>query len=69
MEIFQGMFGKIAPGMCRLSMDGSIAIKTSGGYRTYSAKTGKHDRRKITNKRQRDFFILTYPFSSGDQCL
>ena len=41
MELFQGMFGKIAPGMCRLSMDGSIAIKTSGGYKTYSLKTGR----------------------------
>ena len=41
MELFQGMFGKIAPGMCRLSMDGSIAIRTSGGYRTYSVKSGR----------------------------
>ncbi|MBE5869961.1 MAG: hypothetical protein E7294_01680 [Lachnospiraceae bacterium] len=33
--MFDGMFGKIAPGMCRLSVDGKIAIKTTGGYKTY----------------------------------
>ena len=27
--LFNGMFGKIAPGMCRLSMNGGMAIKTS----------------------------------------
>ena len=40
-ELFNGMLGKIAPGMCRLSMDGGIAIKTSNGYRTYDSKTGR----------------------------
>lgn len=30
------MFGKIAPGMCRLSMNGGIAIKTSNGYKVYN---------------------------------
>ena len=34
-----GMFGKIAPGMCRLSMNGDIAVKTSNGYKTYNMKT------------------------------
>lgn len=33
------MFGRIAPGMCRLSMNG-IAIKTSNGYKTYDVNTG-----------------------------
>lgn len=28
-----GMFGKIAPGMCRLSMNGGIAVKTANGYK------------------------------------
>lgn len=37
---FNGMFGKIAPGMCRLSMNGNIAVKTTGGYKTYSVKKG-----------------------------
>ena len=39
--MFNGLFGKIAPGMCRLSMDGRIAVKTSKGYKTYNMKTGR----------------------------
>lgn len=35
-----GMFGKIAPGMCRLSMNGGIAVKTANGYKSYNMKTG-----------------------------
>lgn len=35
-NMFNGMFGKIAPGMCRVSMNGEIAIKTSSGYKTYN---------------------------------
>ena len=38
MEMFNGMFGKIASGMCRLSMTGGIAVKTSNGYKTYRPK-------------------------------
>lgn len=34
------MFGKVAPGMCRVSMNG-VAIKTSNGYKVYDVKTGK----------------------------
>ena len=41
-ENFMGkMFGKIAPGMCRLSMSGGIAVKTDSGYKSYNVKTGK----------------------------
>ena len=40
-ELFNGMLGKIAPGMCRLSMEGAIAIKTSTGYKTYDAASGR----------------------------
>lgn len=36
-----GMFGKVAPGMCRLSMSGGIAVKTTGGYKSYNVKTGR----------------------------
>jgi hypothetical protein len=36
-----GMFGKIAPGMCRLSMSGGIAVKTSNGYKSYNVKSGR----------------------------
>ena len=39
--MFNTMFGKIAPGMCRLSMNGGIAVKTDNGYKTYNIKTGK----------------------------
>lgn len=42
MENFMnGMFGKIASGMCRLSMSGEIAVKTSNGYKTYNIKKGR----------------------------
>lgn len=41
MEMFNGMFGKVASGMCRLSMNGGIAVKTSNGYKTYNLKTNK----------------------------
>lgn len=27
--------GRVAPGLCRFSMNGQIAVKTSGGFRTY----------------------------------
>ena len=38
---FSNMIGKIAPGMCRLSMtDGAIAVKTSTGYKTFNPDTG-----------------------------
>lgn len=40
-EMFNGMFGKVAPGMCRLSMSGGIAVKTNNGYKSYNLKTGK----------------------------
>lgn len=39
--MFNGMFGKIANGMCRLSYSGGIAVKTSNGYKSYNVKTGK----------------------------
>ena len=41
MNFMNGMFGKIAPGMCRLSMSGGIAVKTSNGYKSYNIKTGR----------------------------
>ena len=40
-SMFNNMFGKIQNGMCRLSIDGLIAIKTSSGYKTYDTKTNK----------------------------
>lgn len=40
-NFMNGMFGKIAPGMCRLSMSGGIAVKTSSGYKSYNTKSGR----------------------------
>ena len=39
-NFFNGMFGKVKNGMCRISMDGKIAISTSNGYKTYDVTTG-----------------------------
>ena len=41
MNCFNGMFGKLGAGMCRLTMNGNIAVKTSGGYKSYNVKSGK----------------------------
>lgn len=40
-NFMNGMFGKIAPGMCKLSMSGGIAVKTGSGYKSYNVKTGR----------------------------
>lgn len=40
-NFMNGMFGKIAPGMCRLSMNGGIAVKTNSGYKSYNVKNGR----------------------------
>lgn len=40
-SFMNGMFGKVAPGMCRLSMSGGIAVKTSNGYKSYNLKSGR----------------------------
>jgi len=37
---FNGMFGRIENGMCRLTMTGNIAVKTNNGYKSYNVKTG-----------------------------
>lgn len=39
--MLNGMFGKLKPGMCRLSINGDIAVKTNSGYKTYNVKTGR----------------------------
>ena len=50
MNLFDGICGKVAPGLCRLSMNGKIAVKTRAGYRTWDP--GK---KKLTNC---DNFVL-----------
>ena len=50
MNLFEGICGKVAPGMCRLSMNGGIAVKTRSGYRTWDP-----DSKRLTNC---DSFVL-----------
>jgi hypothetical protein len=40
-NMFNGIFGKIAPGMCRVTMNGDLAIKTSNGYKSYEVASGR----------------------------
>ena len=53
--MFNGLFGKIAPGMCRLSMNGGIAIKTANGYKTYNVK-----QQRLTN-------VTNFCFNVGEE--
>ncbi len=50
MNMLEGICGKVAPGLCRLSMSGNIAVKTRAGYRTWDPKT-----KRLTNC---DSFVL-----------
>ena len=50
MNMLDGICGKVAPGLCRLSMGGGIAVKTTSGYRTYDV-----EHRRLTNC---DQFVL-----------
>ena len=50
MNMFDGICGKVAPGLCRLSMDGSIAVRTSSGYRSFDM-----EHKRLTNC---DSFVL-----------
>ena len=40
-NVFGNLFGRIAPGLCRLGVSGGIAVKTSSGYKSYNIKTGR----------------------------
>lgn len=39
--MFNNMFGHLGAGMCRLGVNGNVAVKTSSGYKTYDVKTGR----------------------------
>ena len=52
---FNGMFGKISADMCRLTMNGNIAVKCSNGYKTYNVKKGT-----LTN-------VTNFCFNVGDE--
>ncbi len=38
--MFNGMFGHLGSGMCRLGINGNVAVKTANGYKTYNVETG-----------------------------
>ena len=40
-NMFNGMFGKVQSGQCKLAMNGRIAVKTSSGYKTYDLKKNR----------------------------
>jgi len=50
-----GLFGKVGPGMCRLTMNGQIAVKCSNGYKTYNVEKGT-----LTN-------VTNFSFNLGDE--
>lgn len=52
---FNGLFGKVAPGMCRLTVNGKIAVKCSNGYKSYDVKKGT-----LTN-------VTNFCFNVGDE--
>lgn len=39
MNGMKGMFGPVGPDMCRLTMEGGIAVKTPSGYKSYNPAT------------------------------
>lgn len=69
MDMFNGMFGKVANGMCRLSMNGGVAVKTSTGYKTYNVKKNKltNCSNFVFNIGEEFFFVIpTNKVSRGD---
>ena len=44
MNLMESMYGKVAPGLCRLSVTGAIAVKTRAGYRAYDPES-----KRLTN--------------------
>jgi len=40
-EMFNGMFGKVGSGMCKLTTSGRIAVNCGGTYKSYNPKNGK----------------------------
>lgn len=63
------MFGKIEPGMCRLTMNGGIAVKTANGYRSYNIKTGRltNCENFVFNIGEEYFFLIpTNKVAKGD---
>lgn len=54
-NLFNGTFGKVAPGMCRVTMNGEIAVKCDGNnYKSYNLK-----KKRLTN-------VTNFCFDAGD---
>lgn len=69
MNMFNGMFGKVANGMCRLSMNGELAVKTNDGYKTYNLKTNRltNCNNFVFNIGEEFFFVIpTNKVEAGD---
>lgn len=52
---FNGLFGKVKSGMCRLTINGNIAVQCSNGYKSYNIKKGT-----LTN-------VTNFCFNIGDE--
>lgn len=39
--MFNGLFGHLGEGMCRLGINGELAVKTSNGYKTFDVESGR----------------------------
>ncbi len=68
-NFFNGMFGKVGDGMCRLSMNGGIAVRTSNGYKTYNLKTNRltNCSNFVFNVGEEFFFVIpTNKVAPGD---
>lgn len=68
-KMFNGMFGKVAPGMCRMSMSGGIAVKTSNGYKSYDIRKNRLTNcdNFVFNIGEEFFFVIpTNKVSPGD---
>lgn len=40
-DMFTNAFGRLGKGMCRIGLNGNIAVKTNSGYKTYDIATGR----------------------------
>lgn len=68
-EMMNKMFGKVANGMCRLSVNGDIAIKSGNTYKTYDPFSGKlvNCNNFVFNVGEEFFFVIpTNRVQKGD---
>jgi hypothetical protein len=53
---FNGLFGKVTAGVCRIDMKGRTAVKTTGGYKVYDL-----EKKSLIN-------CASFCFDLGDEC-